>query len=146
MKKVISLLGILFTVATVQISAQCSGCTATSASECGTSCAQDDKVEAKDVQVYYFHATRRCATCEAVEKVTKETVTVNYAEKVSFTSINREEDENKALVKKYKVSGQTLLVIKGDKVINLTSDAFMNARTNPEKFEAKLKEELDKLI
>ena len=98
------------------------------------------------VQVYYFHATRRCATCEAVEKVTKETLTENYGAKVPFQSINREEEKENPLVKKYEISGQTLLVVKGDQVVNLTNDAFMYARTSPDKLKAKIKETIDALL
>ena len=98
------------------------------------------------VQVYYFHATRRCATCEAVEKVTKETLAENYGAKVPFQSINREEEKENPLVKKYEISGQTLLVVKGDQVVNLTNDAFMYARTSPDKLKAKIKETIDGLL
>ncbi len=98
------------------------------------------------VQVYYFHATRRCATCEAVEKVTKETLAENYGAKVPFQSINREEEKENPLVKKYEISGQTLLVVKGDQVVNLTNDAFMYARTSPDKLKAKIKETIDALL
>lgn len=104
------------------------------------------KKESKEIVAYYFHATRRCATCKAVEKVTTETLSENFKDVVVFKSINREEKENKALVRKYKVSGQTLIITKGSKVINLTTDAFMNARTNPEKFEKKLKETIESLM
>jgi len=104
------------------------------------------KVEANEVFVYYFHATRRCATCEAVEATTQEALKEFYGTKVSFTSINREEESENPLLGKYKISGQTLLIVKGDKVIDLTSDAFMNARTNPDKFKAKIKEIIDPMI
>ncbi|MCU4177449.1 nitrophenyl compound nitroreductase subunit ArsF family protein [Carboxylicivirga sp. N1Y90] len=101
---------------------------------------------AGEIHAYYFHATRRCATCEAVEAVTTEYLKNNYADKVVFTSINREEQKNSALLKAYKVDGQTLLIVKDDKLINLTNDAFLNARTNPDKLEAKLKETIDALL
>ena len=63
-------------------------------------------IQADKVEALYFHATRRCATCEAVEKVTKETISKNYKGKVEFVSINREEAVNKEMVEKYKVNGQ----------------------------------------
>ncbi|WP_423130137.1 nitrophenyl compound nitroreductase subunit ArsF family protein [Gaoshiqia sp. Z1-71] len=97
------------------------------------------------VKAYYFHATRRCATCQAVETVTKEALKEYYGDKVSFQSINREEDSKNPLIKKYKISGQTLLIVNGDKVENLTNDAFLNARTNPDKFKAKLKSTIDSM-
>jgi hypothetical protein len=99
-----------------------------------------------DVQAYYFHATRRCATCQAVESVTKESITEYYGDKVVFTSINNEKEKENPMIKKYKVSGQTLLIIKGDKVVNLTNEAFMNARTNPDKLKAKIKATIDSMI
>lgn len=98
------------------------------------------------VVAYYFHATRRCATCEAVEKVSKATLQEYYGSDVSFVSINREKDENADLVNYYKVNGQTLLIVKDDKIFNLTNNAFLNARTNPDKLKSKLKETIDPLL
>jgi hypothetical protein len=54
--------------------------------------------------------------------------------------------KDKSLIEKYKVGGQTLLIIKGDKVVNITNDAFMNARTNPDKLKAKIKLTVDSMI
>jgi len=99
-----------------------------------------------DVVVYYFHATKRCVTCKAVEAVTKEALKEYYGEKVVLTSINREKDKKNPLLKKYKVNGQTLLVVKGDDVVNLTSDAFLNARTKPEKLKKKIKTTIDSML
>ncbi|HBL74080.1 MAG: hypothetical protein A2W90_12795 [Bacteroidetes bacterium GWF2_42_66] len=101
--------------------------------------------DASAVKAYYFHATRRCATCQAVEAVTKEALKEYYGDQVSFQSINREEDSKNPLIEKYKISGQTLLIIKGDKVINLTNEAFLNARIKPDKFKAKLKSTIDSI-
>lgn len=98
------------------------------------------------VKAYYFHATRRCVTCEAVEAVTKELINEFYSDKVLLEIFNREKEENKALVEKYQISGQTLLIIKGDKVINLTTAAFLNAKNNPDKFKNKLKATIDSLL
>lgn len=104
------------------------------------------KNEKPAITVYYFHATRRCATCEAVESVTKEALKEYYGSKVSFTSVNREEDNDNPMIAKHKISGQTLLIIQGDKVVNLTTDAFMNARTKPDKFKKKLKSTIDAML
>ena len=108
-----------------------------------TALAQD--AEKDKVKVYYFHATRRCATCMAVEDVTKETLKSYNGGKVLFQSINREEDSKNPLIEKYKVNGQTLLLVKGDKVVDLTNDAFLYARTSPDKFKGKLKATIDSL-
>lgn len=105
-----------------------------------------ETVEKTAATAYYFHATRRCATCQAVEKVSKEYIEANYAEKVTFVSVNREEDQNKELVKKYEIAGQTLIIVFGDEVVNLTTDAFMNARSNPEKLEELIKTTIDERL
>lgn len=101
--------------------------------------------KAVPVEVYYFHATNRCVTCEAVEAVTKEALKQYYGNKIALKSINSEVDKSNPLIKKHKVSGQTLLVLKGDKAENLTNFAFMNARTNPDKLKEKIKETVDKM-
>jgi len=100
-------------------------------------------VEETSAKAYYFHATRRCATCQAVEKVSKEYIEANYADDVTFISVNREEDQNKELVDKYEIAGQTLLLVFGDEVVNLTTEAFLNARSNPEKLEEIIKSTID---
>jgi DNA-binding XRE family transcriptional regulator len=101
-----------------------------------------------DIEVYYFHNTRRCATCNAVEQVTRETLEEGYPEQmksgvISFQSLNIEEGETEALAKKLGVSGQTLLIVKGDKKTDLTNDAFMYARTKPDKLKEKVKNAID---
>ncbi|MDP2338905.1 MAG: nitrophenyl compound nitroreductase subunit ArsF family protein [Bacteroidota bacterium] len=97
------------------------------------------------VEVYYFHSTNRCATCMAVEAVTKEALKQYYGDQITLKSINREEDTNNPLIKKHQISRQTLLVLKGVKTVNLTNDAFMYARTNPDKLKAKIKETIEKM-
>lgn len=109
-----------------------------------SSVAQTSK-PAPGIEVVYFHATNRCVTCEAVETVTKEALKEYYGNQISFKSVNRDEDKANPLMKKHKVSGQTLLIIKGDKAENLTNFAFMNARTKPEKLKAKIKETIDRM-
>jgi len=103
------------------------------------------KQKADPVEVYYFHATNRCVTCEAVEAVTKEALKQYYGDQITLKSINREEDKTNPLIEKYKISWQTLLILKGDKAVNLTNDAFMYARTKPDKLKAKIKETIDKM-
>ncbi|MCF8380349.1 MAG: nitrophenyl compound nitroreductase subunit ArsF family protein [Bacteroidales bacterium] len=144
MKKIISILSFVFAAGLLSVNAQCCAeKTPACDSEKTTTVQNQTKT---DVQVYYFHATRRCATCEAVESVTKEALIEYYGDKVTFTSINREDEKDNPMIEKYKVSGQTLIIIKGDKVVNLTNDAFMNARTNPDKLKAKLKSTIDSMI
>lgn len=105
-----------------------------------------EKNVSENVDVYYFHLTARCVTCKAVEEVSKNAVLDMYGHGVGFHAYNLDEPEGKAMGEKLGVSGQTLLVVKGDVKINLTSEGFMNARTNPEKLKQILKEKIDPLI
>lgn len=101
------------------------------------------EISLEKVEVFYFHNTRRCATCEAVEEVTKKSLEEFYSEelkngKVTFQSLNVEDESNEALARKLKISGQTLLIVKDGKKKDLTNDAFMYARSNPEKLTEKI--------
>ena len=110
-----------------------------------------ESVASNDVQVYYFHNTVRCATCNAVENETKVALEMFYKDQMTagtmeFTSLNLEDDQGKEMAQSLRVSGQTLLITKGDTHVNLTNEGFMNARTNPSKFHEILKTQIDKLL
>lgn len=99
------------------------------------------------VEVYYFHFTRRCMTCNNVEKVSREAVQNQFADKVksgeiTFKSVNLDEKEGEAIGKKIKTDGQSLVIVSGDKKIDLTDKAFMWANGTPDK----LKELIGKTI
>ncbi len=143
MKRLISTLSFIFAIGLAATMAQC--CKDHSPA-CKRTHHEATAQQSAGVNAYYFHATRRCATCQAVESVTKGALEEYYGDKVPFHSVNREKERNNPMIEKYKISGQTLLIIKGDKVINLTTDAFMNARKNPKKYKAKLKSTIDPLI
>jgi len=110
-----------------------------------------ETVISDDIQVYYFHNTKRCATCNAVEDETLMALNLFYGKNmeagtIEFTSLNLEEEEGEAIAETLQVSGQTLLVVKGENRVNLTNDGFMNARTNPTKFHEILKSQIDQLL
>lgn len=101
---------------------------------------------AVNIEVLYFHYTRRCATCMAVENVSKEAVAGLYGDKVSFTAYNLDEADGEARGKDLGVSGQTLLIVAGDTKIDITNEGFLNARSNPDKLKQILKERIDPLL
>jgi len=110
-----------------------------------------ENVQSEDIQVYYFHNTKRCATCNAVEDETLMALELFYKENIEagtieFTSLNLEEEEGESMAQELQVSGQTLLLVKGETKVNLTNDGFMNARTNPSKFHEILKSQIDQLL
>ncbi|BDD11629.1 hypothetical protein FUAX_40610 (plasmid) [Fulvitalea axinellae] len=134
MRKLVAIIVFALMISAGQTWAQC--CATTASAKEKTACVTAKNAESP-VKVYYFHASRRCDTCVAVEKVTKEAVQEYFGDIKSFQSVNREKEAD--LVKKFKVSGQTLLVVSGDKQVNLTSLAFLNARMHPDKLKKKIK-------
>lgn len=103
------------------------------------------------IEVYYFHMSRRCATCLAVESESEAALKKLYpalleSGSMTFKSLNLEEEVNDPLAEKLQVSGQTLLIVKGDKKIDMTGDGFMYARTDPAKLQEKLKAAIDPLL
>lgn len=98
------------------------------------------------VQAYYFHNATRCMTCKTVEAEAKTDLKELYGDKVSFQALNLEDKATQEIAKKLKVSGQTLLVVKNDKQVNLTNEGFLYAVTNPEKFKTIIKEKVDPLV
>jgi hypothetical protein len=99
-----------------------------------------------DIHVYYFHFTRRCATCNAVENESKKAVAELYGDKVSFTGYNLDEPDGQEMGKELKVSGQSLLIVRGENQINITNEGFMYARANPEKLNQIIKEKIEILM
>jgi hypothetical protein len=107
----------------------------------------DDKAKSSaKVEAYYFHFSSRCVTCKTVEAEAKADIESLYAGKVSFKAVNLDDESSKTLAEKLKVSGQTLLLVKGDTKINITNEGFMYARSNPEKFKSVIKEKVDGLL
>jgi hypothetical protein len=105
----------------------------------------------KKVEVFYFHFTRRCMTCNNVEKVSKETVETLYPAQVksgeiTFKSVNLEEKDGEATGAKYKIEGQTLIVISGDKRVDLTDKGFLYANDSPAKLKAEIKKAVDGML
>lgn len=103
------------------------------------------------IEVYYFHFTRRCMTCQNVENVSKKAVETLYPEQVkkgeiTFQSVNLDEKEGEAIGAKYKIEGQTLIIISGDKKVDLTDKGFLYANNNPEKLKAEIKKAIDGMI
>ena len=107
--------------------------------------------KATKIEVYYFHFTRRCVTCQAVETETKTAISALYpaqAKKglITFKAVNLDEKKSEALAKKCKAEGQALLVISDGKRIDLTEQGFMYAKSSPNKLKAELKKTIDPLL
>ncbi|MEI7501756.1 MAG: nitrophenyl compound nitroreductase subunit ArsF family protein [Paludibacter sp.] len=106
---------------------------------------------ATKVEVYYFHYSRRCETCQAVESESKSAIATLYPSQykkgqITFKSVNLDEKTSDAVAKKCKAEGQALLVIGGSKRTDLTDKGFIYARSSPEKLRAELKKTIDPLL
>ena len=102
------------------------------------------------VEVYYFHFSVRCPTCHAVEDNSKGALVALYPEKVKtgeyvFKGINLDDAASKSTAKKLGVGGQTLLVVCGDKQIDLTSKAFLYAH-DPIKIKTEIKKAIERVL
>jgi hypothetical protein len=107
-------------------------------------------VGSSKVSVYYFHFTRRCATCMAVEENARKAVEVLYPNEVksgdySFTSMNLDEASTKQIADKLGVGGQTMMVVRGDKKLDITSAVWMAAH-NLDKMKVEIKSGIDKVV
>ena len=79
----------------------------------------DNTTKIEKIEVYYFHYTRRCATCIAVENETKKILKELYPEKIKneqiiFQSINLDQGKSEELAEKYILAGAIPYVKKGD--------------------------------
>ncbi len=96
------------------------------------------------VEVYYFHATRRCATCNRIEEIAQNVVEQDYGNSdVKFFSINFDEKENKAMVEKYQIGWSSLIIASAGDFEDITDLAFQMAMADPEKLEVRINEVID---
>jgi len=105
-------------------------------------------VKPAKIEVYYFHYTRRCVTCNAVEDVTKNALNELYADKmksgeITFFSVNLDEKDGEAIANKLKVAAQGLIVVVDGKQTDLTDKGFMYAKSSPDKLKSELKKVID---
>lgn len=103
------------------------------------------------IEVYDFHSTHRCMTCNAIEANTKYTLDTYFsnelkADKITFQVVNVDEEKNKKIAEKFEASGTALIlnVINDGKEskIDLTEFAFMEGN-DQEAFSKELKAKLD---
>lgn len=99
-----------------------------------------------NIEAYYFHFNTRCVTCRAVEAQAKADIESLYSGKIPFKAVNLDDASSKEIADRLRISGQTLLVVKGDKQIILTNEGFMYATTNPAKLKSIIKQKVDKLL
>lgn len=105
-------------------------------------------VNSSTVYVYYFHGKQRCKTCIAVGNVSEKAVKDMYADNpnVKFVEVQTDDNANAALVEKYEVTWNALIIAKGADNIEITKQAFASAVNNPETLTDLIKTEVDKRL
>lgn len=107
------------------------------------------------LQIYYFHSTRRCPTCNKIESTTEKLLQTEFAQEmeegvIAFSSINIDKKENNSLVEKYEVFGSSLHLVEiidgKEKDIDLTEFAFSNINSNTDLFYDELKKKITEII
>ena len=107
--------------------------------------------DADYIQIVLFHLEQRCESCNAVEQETQSLLEEEYGEeilsgKLKFISLNFQTENGKKAAGLLRASGQTLFVVKGDSIEDLTSPAFMYASTHPEYYQEALSLALNKFL
>jgi len=92
------------------------------------------------LQIYYFHLTNRCITCNSIEANVKSVIESMYSEEIkqgliSFESINIQEKENWEIAEQYETANASLFLTlnteSGQHTSDLTSQALCFRKTNP---------------
>ncbi|MEO8414823.1 MAG: nitrophenyl compound nitroreductase subunit ArsF family protein [Ginsengibacter sp.] len=94
------------------------------------------------IQIIQFHSEHRCMTCNLIEKLTRETLQKYPA--ISFTLINVDDKKNGKMAEQFEATGTALFLYNPTTRAkkNLTDFAFMNARSDAEKFKDGLEKEI----
>ncbi len=109
--------------------------------------------KATRLNIIYFHAEHRCATCLSIEENTKKTLNTYFAAQIKDGTIKLQvldvsEKKNEKLVEKYEADGSGLYLTRLDGKKETTTDftnfAFSYSRNQAEKFIEGLRTEIEK--
>jgi len=107
------------------------------------------------VEVYYFHPTDRCPIDQSIEANTKIVMQSFFSKEtgngtIAFRVINTDDKANAKITAKFDINAQALYIVKlqdGKEIQkDLTRFAFDYSQSNPGKFKAALKAEIEKAL
>ncbi|MEX0987133.1 MAG: nitrophenyl compound nitroreductase subunit ArsF family protein [Bacteroidales bacterium] len=106
--------------------------------------------DSDNIQLVLFHLETSCASCDAVKNETLAVMENSFPEEVNageirFVAMNFSDKGGREAAELLRATGQSFYIVKGETVVNLTSDAFMFANTHPQRFRDTLKNEIQKL-
>lgn len=116
---------------------------------CGGSTTKKAQTKIKQtdcVEILYFHGKKRCITCNAIERLTKEVVDSLGSDKIIMRVIDISQKENQTTADKYKVTWSSLILDRNGKVENLTEMGFGYAKNRPAEFKKKLTESITQIL
>lgn len=72
------------------------------------------------VEVYWFHRTRRCATCNRIEASVRKTLSDSFPEALAkgtivFRPVNLDAPENRSFVDRFQLTSGTLVIQRGER-------------------------------
>ncbi len=75
----------------------------------------NDDTGARKLVVYYFHTTKRCNTCRAIERQAKEAIETGFSEalmagRLEWREVNLDEPGNERFVTDFQVTGSSLVL------------------------------------
>lgn len=113
-KNIVSSL-LLFTLALTGCSSQVDSKDTKSKETASNSQNTEEVAETDKIEIIDFHSTRRCFSCQTIEKFTQSTLEEFFQPelrdgKITFQSINVEEPQNQAIVQKYQARGSSLFI------------------------------------
>ena len=109
--------------------------------------------KATKLNIVYFHAKYRCATCVSIEENTKKTLNTYFAAQlkdgtIKFQVLDVSDSKNEKITEKYEASGSSLFLTKLNGTKETTTDftnyAFSYSHKQADKFIAGLKAEIEK--
>lgn len=146
MKYTLSLLAALLILALQSCSSTPQGQAGADAAAADTAAAcAAGQVSDSQVQVLYLHGARRCRTCIAVGKYSKELVDSLALPDVVWREVDLTTPDGEALGDRYEITGSGLVIAKGDRWENLTSMAFSSALADTPRFKAGLQDAIHTL-
>jgi hypothetical protein len=107
------------------------------------------------VSVYYFHPNERCPIDQSIEKNSIIVMNSFFLKEISngtlkFQVLNTDDKANAKVASKFDINAQALYIVKTDKGKEVQKDitrfAFDYGQSNPGKFKAGLKEEIEKVL
>jgi len=111
--------------------------------------------QVQKVKVYYFHPNERCPIDQSIEANARTVIQSFFQKEIKsgtlvFKVINTDEKENASMITKFDINAQALYIVKLDKGKDIQKDitrfAFDYGKSNPGKFKAGLKDEIEQAL